>query len=158
MSTANKTGNLLFRNVGQEESAVLTEIHAEAFANYWNPNDFNDFFAVYGTRAIVVHAQTGETAGMVVFRVTEEQADIITIAIRPAFRRLGIAKALMRQSIEMAAGLGATEMFLDVEDGNTAAMALYKSLGFTNISRRKLYYRQKDGSYTDALVMTCKLA
>ncbi len=95
---------------------------------------------------------------MVVVRVTHEQADIITIAVRPEFRRRGLARELMRQSIEIAKSLGATELFLDVENGNTAALALYDTLGFSQISRRKLYYRQKDGSYTDALVMKCKLA
>jgi ribosomal-protein-alanine N-acetyltransferase len=146
-----------FRSVGPEGAATLTEIHAEAFANYWNPSDFNDFFATPGTTAIVAES-AGRAAGMVVVRVTHEQADIITIAVRPEFRRRGLARELMRQSIEIAKSLGATELFLDVENGNTAALALYDTLGFSQISRRKLYYRQKDGSYTDALVMKCKLA
>lgn len=155
MSTVNSS--FTFRTVGPEQAEILTAIHAEAFSNYWNPNDFNDFFAVRGTHALLAE-RAGNPAAMVVLRVVEEQADIITIAVRPPYRRQGLGKILMNQSIEMAKQLGATAMFLDVENGNTSAMALYASLGFSQIARRKLYYRQKDGSYTDALVMTRKLA
>lgn len=145
--------------VGPEASEKLTAIHAEAFAGYWNPNDFNDFFSVPGTRAVLAEGARGEgPAGMVVLRVAGGQADIITIAIRRAWRRQGLGRSLMRMAVEMAREQGADVMFLDVEDGNTAALALYEGLGFTRLSRRRLYYRQKDGSYTDALVMTRKLA
>lgn len=146
-----------FRTVAASESDILTRIHAEAFANYWNPSDFNDFFAVGGTHALLAEIDH-EPAGLVVVRVSGTQADIITIAIRPPFRRQGIARALMEQAIEIAKELGATDMFLDVEDGNTPALGLYESLGFSHLSRRKLYYRQKNGSYTDALVMCKKFA
>jgi len=143
--------------VGAEESETLTRIHAEAFANYWNPSDFNDFFAVASTFALLAEIDNAP-AGMVVLRVLGEQADIMTIATRPNFRRRGLARELMNQAIQMAREIDADAMFLDVEDGNIAALQLYKSLGFANLSRRKLYYRQKDGRYTDALVMTRKLA
>ena len=149
---------IALREVGAGEAEALTRIHAEAFANYWNVGDFNDFFSISGTRAWLAETDSGEAVGMVVLRVQFEQADIITIAVRPAFRRQGIGRALVSQSLDMAKELGANTLFLDVEDGNDAALALYRALGLTVISRRKLYYRQKDGSYTDALVMTGKLA
>ena len=155
MSTVNS--RFYFRPIGADESDILTHIHAEAFASYWNPGDFNDFFSVPGTHALLAEAE-GQPAGMVVLRVTHEQSDIITIAVRPGFRRQGLALMLMRQCIENAKTLGANAMFLDVENGNLPALALYNALGFSQISRRKLYYRQKDGTYTDALVMTCKFA
>ncbi len=158
MSTVSKPLQVTFRPVGPECGDLLTEIHAEAFANYWNPSDFNDFFAVAGTSALLAETADGKPAGMAVLRVQHEQADIITIAVRPEYRRHGLAKSLMLQSIEKARASGATGLFLDVENGNTAALNLYAQLGFTQLARRKLYYRQKDGTYTDALVMTCKLA
>jgi ribosomal-protein-alanine N-acetyltransferase len=52
----------------------------------------------------------------------------------------------------------AEQIFLDVEVGNSPAIKLYESIGFLVQRRRKLYYRQKDGSYTDALVMSKKIA
>ncbi len=146
-----------FRLVGPEQSGILTAIHRACFSNYWNPDAFSDFFNVEGTYAILAEAESAPQA-MVVWRVQYEQSDIITIAVLPGSRRLGLARDLMTQAIASARTEGAKSMFLDVEEGNTAALQLYSSFGFTQINRRKLYYRQKDGSFTDALVMTSKLA
>ena len=147
---------LHLRTASIQDSPILTALHAEGFANYWDTNAFNNFFAASGTVALIVE-EDGQPVGMLVYRSVHEQADIITVAVRPSHRGRGIAKLLMRRAMDEAKALGATQMFLDVEDGNAAASQLYAGLGFTQINRRKLYYRQKDGSYTDALVMTCKL-
>lgn len=96
--------------------------------------------------------------GMMVYRVVHEQADIITIAVRSQWRRKGLARILMDKALAQSRALGARSMFLDVEEGNIPAMGLYESLGFRQVNRRKDYYKQKDGSFTDALVMTCELA
>lgn len=158
VSTASKPHTLTLRPVGREASAVLTQIHAEAFSNYWNIEDFNDFFSISGTLAWLAQDGDGQALGMAVLRVQHEQADIITVAVRMPFRRLGVGRALMAQAVDKAKECGCVRLFLDVEAGNQAAISLYESMGFLHLSRRKLYYRQKDGSYTDALVMACKLA
>lgn len=140
------------RAVGRESAEALTAIHRACFPHYWNLDAFNDFFSVEGTHALLI-----EDAAMVVYRVQHEQADIITIAVLPDHRRQGLAKALMEQALAHIRTLGATTLFLDVEEGNTAATQLYQGLGFKENRRRKLYYRQKDGTYTDALVMSRKV-
>ena len=141
------------RAVGAESAEALTAIHRACFPHYWDHEAFTDFFSVGGTHALLI-----DGAAMMVYRVQHEQADIITIAVLPEFRRHGLAKALMERALAHIRGLGASTLFLDVEDGNLAAVRLYEGLGFKEIRRRKLYYRQKDGSYTDALVMSRKLA
>lgn len=103
-------------------------------------------------------SQDDEPAGMMVYRVQFDQADIITLAVKPAFRRKGMACALVENALAHMTQLGAKTIFLDVEDGNQPAISLYESLGFSHERRRKLYYRQKDGTYTDALVMKKKIA
>ena len=44
-------------------------------------------------------------------------------------------------------------LFLEVEEGNAPAIALYKRQGFTDVSRRDAYYRKADGSAATAIVM-----
>lgn len=149
------------RDVAAESAALLTGIHRHCFTSYWNVDSFNDFFSVAGTRALLAELpEDGELkpVGMMVYRLHHEQADIITVCILPPWRRHGIARLLLQEAISRVAEAGVEQMFLDVEDGNRAAIGLYQGFGFTQINRRKLYYRQKDGSFTDALVMTCKLA
>lgn len=147
------------RNTGESEAEMLAAIHEECFPNYWDSSAFTDFFSVAGTHALLAEAPgTKEPVAMIVYRVQFEQADIITLAVRPAWRRQGIARALAQQSLAHMRDLGGQTVFLDVEDGNSPAISLYETMGFSHERRRKLYYRQKDGSYTDALVMKKKIA
>lgn len=132
---------------------MLADIHGECFPHYWNIDAFNDFFGIDNTFALVTPCGNG----MVVYRLQYEQAEIITLAVRPSARRKGLAKRLLALAIANIKAAGAHKMFLEVEDGNIAALQLYEGAGFTHVSRRKLYYRQKDGNFTDALVMQRKL-
>lgn len=83
------------------------------------------------------------------------QGDIQTLAVAPAFRRRGIARRLLRLLLEEAAKRGVVDVFLEVRADNDAAMRLYVSEGFREISRRRGYY-QPDG--IDAVVMSCGLS
>lgn len=149
--------NFTIEPADQTDAELLAAIHKECFPTYWNPDEFNNFFGVEGTHAFLVIK--GETpVGMMVYRAQFEQADIITIAVLPEHRKLGIARAMLEKSLAHMTKLGVETIFLDVEDGNQAAISLYEGYGFAYQRRRKLYYRQKDGSYTDALVMQKKIA
>ncbi len=138
----------IIREVDSGAAALLSAIHRESFPMYWDISAFNDFFSAAGTRALAVGG-----AAMIVFRQAGEQADIITLAVLPGMRRKGYGRALVLACLSCLRESGAESVFLDVEDGNQPAIRLYESLGFVFVRRRKLYYRQKDGSYTDALVM-----
>ena len=95
-----------------------------------------------------------EPAGFVMGRVAAEEAEVLTLAVRPAARRAGIGAALMRALMAEAASRGATEMFLEVSAPNMPARALYAGLGATEAGRRRRYYA--DGS--DALVLRLPLS
>ena len=68
------------------------------------------------------------------------EADILTVAVLPEYRRQGIAKEFMRQIEEWSQGRGASAMMLEVEYTNESAIELYKSLGYMKISVRMDYY------------------
>ncbi|MBY8874406.1 GNAT family N-acetyltransferase [Micromonospora sp. PLK6-60] len=53
------------------------------------------------------------------------------IEVVPEARRQGLAGRVVRALAEWGAALGATDAFLQVEQRNTAAVALYRGLGFT---------------------------
>lgn len=148
--------SLEYRRVGEEAAELLTRIHEECFPKYWNREAFTNFFEVKNTFAVVAQS-ADEPAGMMVYRVVAEQADIITLAVRPAFRRARLAAKMLADSLAHSHEIGAKKMFLEVEAGNDAAIKLYENAGFIHLNRRKLYYQQLDGSLTDALVMSKKL-
>lgn len=53
------------------------------------------------------------------------------IEVVPAARRRGLARQIIRALADWGADIGATDVFLQVEQRNTAAVSLYRSLGFT---------------------------
>ena len=144
------------RQVTQLEADTLTAIHEKCFPRYWNREAFVDFFSVEGTFAFLVEAMEKPVA-MMVYRVAFEQVDVLTLAVLPAWRKQGIAKFLVEKMLENCKELGARKILLEVEIGNEPALKLYENIGFKHIGRRKLYYQQPDGSFTDALVMSKKI-
>lgn len=141
------------RRVGQQQAEILTDIHKLCFPRYWNREAFTDFFSVAGTFAFLIEKNERAVA-MSVYRVSFEQADVLTIAVLPEWRGQGIARGLLTEMVANCAGLGVKKLFLEVEEGNNPAIKLYENSGFKHVGRRKLYYQQLDGSLTDALVMS----
>jgi len=87
-------------------------------------------------------------AGFVLVRAIAGEAEILTLAVLPEARRQGLGQGLM------AAARGAAAMLLEVATDNAPAQALYASLGFAKVGRRRRYYA--DGR--DALVLRRELA
>ena len=77
------------------------------------------------------------------------EADILTVAVLPEYRRQGIAKEFMRQIEQWSRQRGASAMMLEVEQSNESAIELYIGLGYMKISVRMDYY----GPGKDAFVM-----
>ncbi|MCF0150312.1 MAG: ribosomal protein S18-alanine N-acetyltransferase [Firmicutes bacterium] len=71
------------------------------------------------------------------------------VAVSPAFRRRGIATALLQRLISDAEAMGILDITLEVRASNTAAIALYQGLGFEQEGLRKGYYQGKE----DAIIM-----
>ncbi len=86
-------------------------------------------------------------------RAAADEAEILTLAVRPEARGKGLGRALLQAAINQARTLGAATMFLEVGADNPHALALYAGLGFAKVGARKAYY---DGR--DALVLRLPLA
>ena len=79
---------------------------------------------------------------------------VTNLAVHPAHRRQGLARALLGPLLEDGRGRGITLAFLEVRPGNAEAIGLYEGLGFRVIGRRKGYYFDTG---EDALVMEAPL-
>lgn len=78
------------------------------------------------------------------------ETDMMNVAVCPDYRRQGIAEGLI---LALIAALKAREshcLALEVRDSNASARALYEKLGFSEIGRRKNYYRSPK---EDALIL-----
>ncbi|MDR3089909.1 MAG: ribosomal protein S18-alanine N-acetyltransferase [Desulfobulbaceae bacterium] len=70
-----------------------------------------------------------------------DEAELLKIAVLPEKRRLGVGRALLTDAFRQAADGGARRLFLEVREKNLAARLLYRQTGFTEVGRRKGYYR-----------------
>ncbi len=94
-----------------------------------------------------------EPLGYLEMRITLDEAEIDFVAVDTAFQRMGIGKKLVSNSVQHAIAWGTHRVLLEVGELNAAAIALYKELGFSQISVRKNYYKNGE----NALVMERKI-
>jgi ribosomal-protein-alanine N-acetyltransferase len=123
----------------------------------WNTAQFKEEFAgIPTTRFMSVAESENKIIGYcgVFVPAPGVEADILTVAVLPEYRRQGIAKEFMRQIEEWSHQRGASAMMLEVEQSNESAIELYKSLGYMKISVRMDYY----GPGKDAFVMRKEFA
>jgi len=131
--------------------APLAAIHAMAFPPHeaWGEDAIALQLAMPGVLGLL-HAR----GGMILIRVTEDEAEVLTLAVAPEARRQGVAGALLAAAMAAARAQAARTMVLEVAIGNAAARALYERAGFVEAGRRPRYYA--DGG--DALILRARLS
>ncbi|MFN7223309.1 MAG: ribosomal protein S18-alanine N-acetyltransferase [Paracoccaceae bacterium] len=98
-----------------------------------------------------------ESGGFLMGRAVAGEAELLTLAVSPDLRRLGMGRRLVHTFQTEAAARGATSAFLEVAASNFPAVALYERAGFTPVGRRKGYYKGQNGAQDDAVIMSCTL-
>jgi ribosomal-protein-alanine N-acetyltransferase len=94
--------------------------------------------------AFLVAAEGGELTGFLVGRSVGDQGEILNLAVKQGHRCLGRGKALISKAVEEFESRGVKNVYLEVRESNTVAIAFYKRQGFAKTGRRKGYYREPD--------------
>ncbi len=142
-----------------EAAGDCARIHAAGFAYPWSRAEFETLIAAsnsLGTAAL--DPASAKLRGFVLSRLAADEAEILTIAVDPALRKGGVGRDLLRAHLAEVAAAGAARMFLEVDENNAAALALYARFGFAKVGERRGYYRLPDGRTASALMMRCDLA
>jgi [ribosomal protein S18]-alanine N-acetyltransferase len=93
--------------------------------------------------------------GYVVALVMADEGEIADVAVAPAARRRGIARHLLVRVMVELVQAGVRTLYLEVRESNVPAKALYASLGFEQVGRRRGYYQHPS---EDALLLKRDLA
>lgn len=125
----------LIRRMREEDGPAVAVIQGEAGeASQWDPPGYLAFDAH-------VLEVNGVVAGFLVMRATApDEAEILNLAVAPAWRRRGLARLLL----ERVAFAQPRALFLEVRESNSTARALYAAMGFAECGRRPGYYREPD--------------
>jgi [ribosomal protein S18]-alanine N-acetyltransferase len=103
------------------------------------------------TVRMLVAESDGEVVGHAIVSTVHEIAELQRIAVGPAYRRRGHARAILAEVVAGATRDGADRLLLEVRETNEPALAFYASAGFVEIDRRPRYYR--DGTAGVVLVL-----
>lgn len=98
----------------------------------------------------------GVMAAFAVTQVVLDEATLFNIAVDPAYQRKGLGRALLEHLIAELEAQDVFTLWLEVRASNTAARALYESLGFNEATIRRNYYPAKEGR-EDAIIMALPL-
>ena len=129
------------------DAPALAELHRRSFAHGWDEADFDRLLA---DKAVVAHVARGGNSviGFILSRSAADEAEILTVAVTASARKQGIARQLLMRHLGRLAALGIVRVFLEVGDGNRAALRLYERAGFRPVGRREGYYARAEGSGT----------
>ncbi|VYU42455.1 ribosomal protein S18-alanine N-acetyltransferase [Metakosakonia massiliensis] len=126
------------------------EIETRAHAFPWSEKTFA---SNQGERYLNFRLMAGEVmAAFAITQVVLDEATLFNIAVDPAWQRQGLGRQLLEHLIQALEERGVATLWLEVRASNTAAIALYESLGFNEATIRRNYYPTAQGR-EDAIIM-----
>ncbi len=135
---------------------VLSDIHAASFANDWSDDEIAALMGGAGVSTMVARRRlpfgTRRPVGFLMARSVLDEAEVLTLAVSPAWRGLGIGRDLVRQTLRSLSLNGTHSVFLEVDSDNSSARRLYEGAGFRQVGLRRGYYSASNGAGT-ALVL-----
>lgn len=143
-----------FRALASGDAEALASLHASTFRMPWDAAEFERLLSVRLSRGLAAtDGPQGRVVGFILLSGVSPEIEILSIAVEPSRQGQGIARKLLERAFGQLAAEGFQTVFLEVEQGNTAALRLYARTGFREIGRRPGYYRTASGEPAAALVM-----
>lgn len=120
-----------------EDIQKITEMEKEYFSDAWSEKIVAD---EVGKERVVVIKDKEDIVGYCIFMLAADEGEILRIAVDNTQRKKGHGKRLLSFAINEMKKKGSASVFLEVRATNSAARALYHSIGFEEIGIRKNYY------------------
>lgn len=112
-------------------------------------------FAAHAARRgqITVADRFGYATG----QVAADEAEIYALGVLPSARRRGHGHRILATALDVARGLGAATVVLEVAADNPAGQRLYRAAGFVSVGRRAGYFSRAPLVRADAIIMRLEL-
>ena len=132
-----------------DDATGIAAIEAATFPDPWDYRSVMDLITAEGSMCFTAR-EGGRVVAYVIGRLIAPEGEIYRVAVDEKYRRRGIAYRLLDYAVKTSRGKGLESLFLEVRSQNAAAISLYRAYGFTEIGRRRGYYRDPTD---DAIVM-----
>jgi len=143
----------LVRVLAPDALDAVLAVDAESFSHPWTRRMYEEELAQADAQVWIASVDA-EVVGACAFRIQLGELQIHNVAVRLAWRRVGIGCRLVTHALALAAQAGATVAWLEVRQANAGARALYARLGFREVAVRRGYYADP---LDDALVMSAPI-
>lgn len=165
-SSVGPEGELTFLPMQSADLDEVLKIESVSHIHPWTKGNFADSLAA-GHWAYCIRPQTDQVvegsyldpsilwAYCILFPAVDE-LHLLNITVSPQLRQLGLGQRIMSAIEAVAAQQKMPRIILEVRPSNSAALALYKKLGYEQIGIRKNYYPANSETRfrEDALVMS----
>ena len=133
----------------------VAAIERQCFPDPWSEQMLQDHLDNQCAAALVARGEDGTVLGYGGLLVVLDEGYITNIAVRPEYRRQGIAADILKVFENFARGNRLAFLTLEVRASNTAARALYEKLGYVQAGARRNYYEHPR---EDAIIMTLEFS
>lgn len=146
------------RRMRAEDLDAVVELQKRAFKHPWSPELVKrELTHDWSTILLAEDAPRGgpqRIAGFMIFWLVHDELHILNIATDPDYRRRGIARKLLEETLATARNHKCAMATLEVRRSNEAAIELYRSYNFRAVGIRPNYYVDEG---EDAIVMIADL-
>lgn len=143
--------DVVIRKMIEADLEQVVAIDQVSFSLPWPARSFHYELTDNFTSRNWVAEVDGRVAAMMVGWLIVDELHVATIATHPDYRGRGIGKKILIHALQAARDEGVFRAFLEVREGNAAAIKMYQNLGFVEDGRRKEYYKDKN---EDAILMS----
>jgi ribosomal-protein-alanine N-acetyltransferase len=138
-----------FRRAIPDDAPGIAALEEAIFPDAWDYRSVMDLITTEGAMCFTA-SEGGRVIAYVIGRLIAPEGEIYRVAVDEAYRKRGIAYRLLDYAVKTSRGKGLESIFLEVRSMNTPAINLYRAYGFSEVGRRKGYYRNPTD---DAIVM-----
>lgn len=128
----------------------IIDIEKDSFITPWPREIFEMEFKLRRSYNRVCKDEDGNLIGYCLSWLIHDEIHILKVAVHSGYRKRGIARRLIEDTLEHFRDRGASHAVLEVRTDNTSAINLYEKLGFEPVRIRRNYYKETGD---DALVM-----
>ena len=129
----------------------VAELERICFSAPWSRNMLAEELDNALSAFLVALDGDGKVVGYAGLQVILDEGYITNVAVRPEWRRRGVAGKLLQVFLDFAQANKLAFLTLEVRESNYGAIALYGSRGFRSVGRRRNYYEHPR---EDAVIMT----
>ncbi len=143
---------------GPDRAPEIARLHQELFDAPWDEASVASLLDHPASTAFVAVVGSPRTAvGFVLGQIAADEAEILSMGVGKPYQRQGLGRKLVEGLMRAVKRSEGRKIHLEVAADNSAALGLYRGLGFKEVGRRKGYYERKGAPAVDAINLAVAL-